>query len=337
MNAVHPMPRGPASLCAAFGLALSFAGFAVPAQDHSMHRTPSVPAPQDPHAGHRPAKKPAPGKADAAPEESESAEAVDHAAMGHAPSAKPAGPVDRTQTDHAPVTPIPPITEADRAAAFPDVAGHAVHDDAVNYLVLFNQLEWQNADESNALSWDAKAWIGGDLNRLWLRAEGEREGGRTGESEAHVLYGRSVARWWDVVAGIRQDFRPGPSQSWAAIGVQGLAPYKFEVEATAYLGESGQTAARLEAEYELLLTNRLILQPLVELNFHGEDDPRRGVGSGLSTAEAGLRLRYEVRREFAPYVGITWSRAYGKTADFAELDGEDVDDTRLVAGLRIWF
>lgn len=117
----------------------------------------------------------------------------------------------------------------------------------------------------------------------------------------------------------------------------GLAPYKFEVEATAYLGPSGQTAARFEVEYETLLTNRLILQPLLEVNLYGKDDPRRGIGSGLSTVEAGLRLRYEFTRQFAPYIGVVRERAFGGTADLRRADDEDIDDTRFVAGLRIWF
>jgi copper resistance protein B len=152
-----------------------------------------------------------------------------------------------------------------------------------------------------------------------------------------ALYSRSVARWWDVVAGVRQDFGQGPSQTFAAIGVIGLAPYKFDLEATAYIGESGQTAARFEAEYDTLLTNRLILQWLVEADLYGKDDARRGIGSGLSTVEAGLRLRYEFTRKFAPYIGVVRERAYGTTADFRREEGDDIDDTRFVAGLRIWF
>jgi copper resistance protein B len=136
---------------------------------------------------------------------------------------------------------------------------------------------------------------------------------------------------------VRHDFEPQGSQDFAAIGVMGLAPYKFEVAATAYVGSSGQTAARVEAEYETLLTNRLVLQPLVELNFYGKDDPGRGIGSGLSTVEAGLRLRYEFTRRFAPYIGVVRERTFGATADFRRADGQDIDDTRLVAGLRIWF
>ncbi len=232
---------------------------------------------------------------------------------------------------------LPPLTDADRAAAFPDVAGHHAHDNVLHYYVLFDQLEWQDADAGGALNWDARAWVGRDINKLWLRAEGERQNGNTEDSELEVLWGHAFARWWDFVAGVRQDFQPGPSQTWGAFGMHGIAPYKFEVEATAYLGESGQTAVQLEAEYELLFTNRLILQPLLELSVYSEDDPQRGIGSGLSTMEVGLRLRYELRREFAPYIGVTWGRKWGDTADFARLDGAAVEETRWIAGLRIWF
>jgi copper resistance protein B len=136
---------------------------------------------------------------------------------------------------------------------------------------------------------------------------------------------------------VRHDFQPGDSQTFAAIGVTGVAPYKFEVAATAYIGQSGQTAANFEVEYELLLTNRLILQPLVEISLYGENDERRGIGSGLSTVEAGLRLRYEIRREFAPYVGVNWNKKFGTTAEFARSTNEPVSDTQWVAGIRAWF
>ena len=152
-----------------------------------------------------------------------------------------------------------------------------------------------------------------------------------------MLYGRQFSRWWDIVGGIRQDFRPGPAQTWAAIGVQGLAPYWFEIEATAYVGASGRTHARFEVEYELLVTNRLIFQPLVEAEIFGKSDLERGVGAGVSTTDAGFRLRYEFRREVAPYVGVVWSKKWGKTADFAEAAGEATGGMRLVTGVRLWF
>jgi copper resistance protein B len=187
------------------------------------------------------------------------------------------------------------------------------------------------------LNIDSRGWVGRDRDRLWFRAEGDREDGRVGEAQTHVLYGRQFSRWWDVVAGVRQDFRPGPAQTWAAFGVQGLAPYWFEIEATAYVGASGRSHARFEVEYELLLTNRLVLQPLLETEIVGKSDPERGVGAGLSTTNAGFRLRYEFRREVAPYVGVSWNNKWGKTADFAEAAGEGTSGARFVTGLRLWF
>ncbi|WP_442246973.1 copper resistance protein B [Stenotrophomonas riyadhensis] len=259
--------------------------------------------------------------------ETESMQGMDHASMGHGMA--PASIVPRT--------PIPVVTEADRAAAVPPPTDHPVHDNTIQHYVLLNRLETWDADPGTGLSWEAQSWVGTDLNRLWVRSEGERSDGRTESADLELLYGRSISTWWDVVAGVRQDFKPGGSQSFAAIGVQGLAPMKFEVAATAYIGEAGQTAARLEAEYELLLTNRLILQPLVEANFFGKNDPRRGTGAGLSTAEIGLRLRYEFTRKFAPYIGVVYQRAFGNTADLRREELERVDDTQLVFGLRTWF
>jgi copper resistance protein B len=232
---------------------------------------------------------------------------------------------------------IPTPTEEDRKAAFPDVEGHAAHDQSVHYFVLLDQLEWQAANDAGGINLDGKGWIGRDRDRLWFRTEGDGEADRVEAAQAHVLYGRQIARWWDVVGGIRQDFRPGPAQTWAVLGIQGLAPYWFELEATAYVGASGRTHARLEVEYELLLTNRLVLQPLVEVEIFGKSDPERGVGAGLSTTDIGFRLRHELRREVAPYVGVVWSNKWGKTADFARAGGDDANGARLVAGLRLWF
>jgi copper resistance protein B len=239
----------------------------------------------------------------------------------------------------APVLPpfVRPITDADRVAAFPDVHGHAAHDNAINYFLLFDQAEWLSAGSGLALNWDTKGWVGRDRDRVWFRSEGEREGGRIAHAEAQLFYGRAVGRWWDVLAGVRQDMRPGPGRTFAAIGLQGLAPYWFEVEATAYVGESGRTHFRLETEYELLITNRLILQPLVEIEFYGKDDRERRIGAGLSSLDTGLRLRYEFRRELAPYVGLTWNRQFFGTADLARDAGDAVSTARLAVGLRTWF
>lgn len=260
------------------------------------------------------------------------------------PQTAPAAPSSAPGHDHAQAegtTDLPPfiprLTDADRKAAFPDLEGHGLHGDAVNSFVLVDQLEWQAGEGPNRVNLDARGWVGRDRDRLWFRAEGDGEGARVGEAQAHVLYGRQFSRWWDVVAGIRQDFRPGSAQTWAAIGVQGLAPNWFEVQATAYVGPSGRTHARLEVGYELLVTNRLIVQPLVEAEVFGKSDPDRGIGAGLSTTDAGIRIRYEVRREFAPYVGVTWNQKWGTTGDFARGAGKPTGGARLVTGVRLWF
>jgi len=237
----------------------------------------------------------------------------------------------------APQETVPPLTDEDRQAAFPDLEGHTTHDRKVNYFILFDQLEWQRDRHATIANWDNKGWIGGDVHRAWFRTEGETEDGHLEEAEAHLLYGRSFSRWWDFVAGVRQDFRPGPAQSWAAFGIQGLAPYWFEVEATGYVGAGGRFHARLEVEYELLITTRLIVQPLAEIELFSKSDSRRSIGAGLSTLETGVRLRYEVRREFAPYLGVVWNSKFGDTADFARAVGGEIRATRFVAGIRTWF
>lgn len=262
-------------------------------------------------------------------------------AEDHSHHQMPAAPADDHAAHQAPaavVLPpfIPPVTDADRAAAFPDVHDTMAHDDnALNYFVLFDQLEWQSGS-GDALGWDTKGWIGRDRERLWFRTEGEREGGSLAHAEAQLFYGRAIARWWDALAGVRQDARPGAAQTWVGVGLQGLAPYWFEVEATAYVSTAGQTHLRLKSEYELLVTNRLILQPLVEANLYGRADRSRGLGAGLSAVEGGLRLRYEFRREFAPYVGVTWQRRLFGTADEARANGERAGSARFALGLRVW-
>ena len=233
-------------------------------------------------------------------------------------------------------TPIPVLTDADRAAVYNAPGGHVVHDSGIHSLLLINQLEWQGGEGDGALNWDIKGWVGGDIDRLWLRSEGERSAGRTESAEVQALWGHAISPWWDLVGGVRQDFIPGDGQTWAAFGAQGMALYNFDAEATVFVGEAGRTAARLEGDYDILLTNRLILQPTAELNFYGRNDPQRGVGSGLSDSELGLRLRYEVRREFAPYVGVTWNRSYGQTAQYARDEGEDTRQLRWVVGVRLW-
>jgi len=314
-------------------LAVSFAP--ANAQEETDHSKMHMP----PAASESPAQK-------LPPEHHTQTEPTDHSAMGHEMPMpqKPAQPMDHAAMGHdmtmpsdQPRQPIPPLTEADRTAAFPDVGGHPAHDSSMQTFLLLDRLEGWNADEGTGLAWEALGWVGTDMNRLWLRSEGDRVDDTTESVDLEVLYGRSIARWWDVVAGVRHDLGEGPSQTFAAIGVMGLTPYKFDVEATAYVGESRQTAARFEAEYDTLLTNRLILQWLAEATLYGKDDAQRNIGSGLSTVEAGLRLRYEFTRRFAPYIGVAWERAYGNTADLRREEGDDIDDTRFAAGLRFWF
>lgn len=252
---------------------------------------------------------------------------MNHAAMDHAEH--------KTDAVQAPRTPIPPITDADRAAARAPAHGHD-HGQRVVGTLLFDRLEAWN-DHGGGQAWELQGWLGTDAHRLWLRSGGEREDGGTAAADIELLYGRPLARWWDVVAGVRHQTRPGPTRTAAALGVMGVAPYKFEVEATGYLDTTGRLSAQVEAEYDVLLTNRLILQPLIEAEWHARDDRDRGIGAGLSTIEAGLRLRYEITRRFAPYVGIVHERSFGDTADLRRDEGEAAEDTRVVAGLRFWF
>ena len=221
------------------------------------------------------------------------------------------------------------------AVAPPAFAG--MNDDPLLVMGKLDQFETRDADGPNPLVWDAQGWIGKDLKKLWLKTEGEREDGETTELEFQALLDRAIAPYWDFQVGWRGDFKPKPTRDWLVIGVQGLAPYFFEVDAALFVGDSGRTSARLDAEYEMLFTQRLILTPEVEVNLFGRDDPAVSIGSGLSDVEAGLRLRYEIRREFAPYIGINWWRKFGGTADFAELAGDKTEDTQLVAGIRAWF
>lgn len=204
-------------------------------------------------------------------------------------------------------------------------------------MVLFDRLEYFDGRNDHGASLDAQGWYGTDKNKLWLKAEGEYSGGRLHELRTEALWDHPVATYWDAQLGVRHDFGVGPDRTWAAFGVQGLAPYWYDIQATAYVGQSGRTALRFETEYEEMITQRLILQPRFEANLYGRDDPLRDTGAGLSDAELGFRLRYEFSRQFAPYIGVELTRKFGKTADFARDADESIFDPRLVAGIRIWF
>jgi copper resistance protein B len=229
------------------------------------------------------------------------------------------------------------IFPASASAQVVDHGGHVVHDKAINFQVLFDQFEWQFVHGENGQRWDSRSWIGGDINRLWLRTEGDAVDGVIDAAEAQVLYGRSIGRWWDVVAGVRFDARPSPSHTWLALGVQGLAPQFIDVQATLYVGDNAHLAARIELEHDLHVTQRIVFQPLVELSIAGAEDPDRGIGSGISTAEVGFRVRYEFKRELAPYAGVVWHRKLFGTGDFTRQRGGDAGGWHVVTGLRFWF
>jgi copper resistance protein B len=230
-----------------------------------------------------------------------------------------------------------------RSADYSDGVGYAsahgpamAMDDNVNIGMLrLDQFEAFHGKDGNGHAWEAQAWYGNPSDKLWLRGEGQRNRGTLEEGDLEAFWDHSIATYWSVQLGARHDLG-GPSRNWVAFGFQGLTPYWFELEATGYAGPSGRTAARLRADYELLFTQRLILQPEFETNLYGKSDPARGIGHGLADASLGLRLRYEIRRQFAPYIGVVWTRRFGGTADFARDEHQSVFDRQWLAGVRIW-
>ena len=203
--------------------------------------------------------------------------------------------------------------------------------------VMLDEIEWQDTSATSTFGWDAAAWYGGDFNKLRIETEGKRESAATRESRTELLWDRIVTPWWSLRAGARHDGGTGPARDWAALGIAGIAPGFVDVEAAVYLGEGGRGAARLSTHYDLLLTQRLVLQPKIELDVYGKDDPRRLIGAGVSDLTLGLRLRYEFRRELAPYLGVTWATHLGESADLRRAAGEDERQLSVVAGVRAWF
>lgn len=204
-------------------------------------------------------------------------------------------------------------------------------------VLMFDNLELIRADGNTLAPYDIEGWFGNTFERMVLEAEGEIESGDITKARTELLWGHAIAAFWDSRLGIRHDSGEGPDRTWLAAGIAGLAPYRFEIDVTAYLADSSRTALRVDASYDMLLSQRLILQPRLELNLYGEDDPARGLGSGLANAAVALRLRYEYRRELAPYVGLEWVGHYGETRDILRAGGRDTRDTRLMLGLRFWF
>lgn len=200
-----------------------------------------------------------------------------------------------------------------------------------------DRLEAVRADNNTSAAYDLQAWYGGDFDRAVLKAEGDVDNGKLQEGRAEVLWGHAITSFWDAQLGVRYDNGIDPDRGWLAVGIQGLAPYWFELDATAYVGDEGRSALRISGEYELLLTQKLILQPSLEADVYGKRDAAREQGSGLSDMSVGLRLRYEIKREFAPYIGIEWTGKYGGTADYARAAGQETAETQAVAGVRFWF
>jgi copper resistance protein B len=216
--------------------------------------------------------------------------------------------------------------------------GSPIDDQHIWTHIIADQLEVRTGAGRGAFRWDGEAWVGPDAWRVRLRSEGERSaGGNVEDGQAEALFSKPIAAFWDLQLGARYDLDSGPGRGWLAAGVEGLAPGYFNVAATAYAGGQGRTAAKLKVSYDQRLTNRLILQPEAELNLYGRDDRARRIGSGLSDIDTGLRLRYELSRKFAPYLGVSWAGKFGRTADFARTDQERTDDVRLAVGVRTWF
>jgi copper resistance protein B len=221
---------------------------------------------------------------------------------------------------------------ASEAAPF----GSPVEDQHVWTHVIAEQLEGRFGRE-NGFRWNGEAWAGTDSNRVWLKSEGETDGkGRVEEGQHEILYDRPITSFFDLQAGLRSDIDSGAGRNWAAFGIEGLAPLFFHVSATGYASSAGHYAAKLEGNYDLLLTQRLILQPELELNFYSKPDPKRGLGSGLADLDTGLRLRYEFSRKFAPYIGVAYENRFAGSAALVRAAGEKPSNLRFTFGLRAW-
>ncbi len=242
---------------------------------------------------------------------------------------------------NAPAPPVPSDHWADRSFPPAEMAAaraqmFAEHGAGSFAQIIFNLAEAQVGDGSTGYRWDAEAWLGGDINRLVIKSEGEGAGSLD-SGEVQALYSRAVDPYWNLQAGVRHDFRPGAPLTYATLGIEGLAPYWFEFEAAGFVSTDGDVLARITASYDQRITQRLILQPRAEFNLSAQDMPAQRVGSGLVNAELGLRLRYEISRKFAPYVGLSFDGTTGTTASYARADGEAPTATRFVVGVRSWF
>ena len=311
-------------------------------------KRPAAPAAVDPHAGHDMSTMPAESA-------SPSADPMAGHDMSTMPGTEmPAGHDMSAMPDAAPVgtdlaagnAPPPPVPTDHAADAVYGASGMAMgrhhlkdgHGGQKFSQVMFNIAEAQIRNGRDGFEWDGEGWYGGDINRLWIKSEGEGVFGRSIErAEIQALYSRAVGPYFNLQGGIRYDFKPNPSRTYATIGFEGLAPGFFDVEGALFLSNKGELMARLEGYYDQRITQRLILQPRAELNFAAQNSRAIGIGAGLSDAEVGLRLRYDIRREFAPYVGVQYRQAFGKTRRYLRDEGEDAGGLSLLAGVRVWF
>jgi copper resistance protein B len=216
--------------------------------------------------------------------------------------------------------------------------GSPVDDERVYVHALLEQFEYRAASSDNLSRWEGEAWVGTDKNRLWLRSEGEVDRhGVVKDGQTELFFDRPITSFFDLQTGVRYDLDSAPGRAWAAFGVEGLAPYFLRLAATVYASDSGHFAAKAQGSYDLLLTQRLILQPQIEVNAYTAPDERRRQGSGISDLDAGLRLRYEFSRKFAPYLGVAYKRVFAQTATYARADGDSVGDLNVLIGVRAWF
>lgn len=298
---------------------------------------PTAPPETDPHAGHDMAGADEPSET-----EQPAAEAVDPHA-GHDMSSTQAEMPATDEVGNAPA-PAPPEDHAADAIFGGDVMAQSRKELAYEVggmgysLVTIDLLEVGFQKGRESYRFEGEAFTGGNINRFGIKFEGEGAfGERIDDLELQALYSRAIAPYWNLQAGVRYDIKPDPSRTYLVAGVEGIAPYWFKVNAAGFVSNKGEVRARLEASYDQRITQSLILQPRIEANFAFQDIPAIGVGSGLTDFEAGLRLRYEIKQEVAPYIGVEWSKKTGATARFARLAGDDPDTISLVAGIRIWF
>ncbi|MET0362172.1 MAG: copper resistance protein B [Sphingobium sp.] len=275
--------------------------------------------------------------------------------IGHAGHMGHAMPMPMSDGDQ-PSAPSTPVSVSDRPAPRPpgDHAADAYYDPAEmararaslrlesggmpNRMVLVDRLEWRPGPGRDGYAWEAEGWAGGDIDRFAFRTQGEgASGSGVEQAEVQALWSHALDPWFNVQAGLRQDLDENARRTYAVIGVEGIAPYWFAVDGQIFLSNEGEVTARAEASYDQRITQRLIAQPAMELNLSAQNVPERSLGAGLSSVELGMRLRYEVVREVAPYIGVHWERRLGRTANYARVAGEDADAFRLVAGIRFWF